>query len=85
MKDMWQLQDAKSRFSELVDRTISDGPQVVTRRGRKAVVVVPYEEYQRLTQKPMRLSEFLRSSPLAGTDIDFSRDQDLPRDIDFEL
>lgn len=44
----WQLQDAKARFSELVDTTIRHGPQVVSRRGIDAVVVVPVEEWRRL-------------------------------------
>ncbi|MFY9676604.1 MAG: type II toxin-antitoxin system Phd/YefM family antitoxin [Terriglobales bacterium] len=44
----WQLQDAKARFSELVDATIKKGPQVVTRRGIETVVVVPIEEWNRL-------------------------------------
>jgi antitoxin Phd len=44
----WQLQDAKARFSELVDTTIKEGPQVVTRRGVEAVVLVPVEEWRRL-------------------------------------
>jgi antitoxin Phd len=44
----WQLQDAKARFSELVDATIKDGPQIVTRRGIETVVLVPVEEWRRL-------------------------------------
>ena len=45
----WPLQDAKARFSELVDTTLKKGPQVVTRRGVETVVVVPIEEWRRLT------------------------------------
>jgi len=44
----WKLQDAKARFSELLNRTIDKGPQVVTRRGREAAVLVPIEEWHRL-------------------------------------
>ncbi len=44
----WQLQDAKARFSELVDRAVADGPQVVTRRGEAAVVVVSVAEWDDL-------------------------------------
>ena len=44
----WQLQDAKARFSALVDRAIADGPQVVTRRGEDAVVVVSVAEWNHL-------------------------------------
>jgi antitoxin Phd len=44
----WQVQDAKARFSEFLDATIKKGPQVVTRRGVEAAVLVPIEEWNRL-------------------------------------
>jgi antitoxin Phd len=44
----WQVQDAKARFSELLDVTIKKGPQFVTRRGVKTAVLVPIEEWERL-------------------------------------
>ena len=44
----WQLQDAKNRFSALVEAALSRGPQEVARRGKPVVVVFSYEEYQRL-------------------------------------
>ena len=44
----WQLQDAKARFSELLDATIKKGPQIVTRRGIETAVVVRIEEWNRL-------------------------------------
>lgn len=44
----WQLQEAKSQFSELVARSLSEGPQLVTRHGQEAVVVVAAPEYHRL-------------------------------------
>lgn len=45
----WQLQDAKNRFSAVVDAALSGEPQHVTRRGRPAVVVLSEEEYERLS------------------------------------
>jgi len=50
----WQLQDAKSRFSELIDSTLRKGPQVVTRRGIDTAVVVSIEEWQKLTKQKRR-------------------------------
>lgn len=44
----WQLQDAKARFSQLLDVTIKNGPQVVTRRGVETAVLVPIQEWRRL-------------------------------------
>ena len=51
----WQVQDAKARFSEFLDATIKNGPQIVTRRGVKTAVMVPIEEWERL-QKAARPS-----------------------------
>ena len=50
----WAVQDAKSRFSELLDACLANGPQVVTRRGTEAAVLVPVEVWKRLqaTAKP---------------------------------
>lgn len=44
----WQVQDAKARFSELLDTTIKQGPQIVTRRGIETAVLVPIQEWHRL-------------------------------------
>ncbi len=46
----WPVQDAKARFSELLDRCLAEGPQLVTRRGRDAAVLVPVEEWRRLRE-----------------------------------
>jgi antitoxin Phd len=46
----WQVQDAKARFSEFLNATIRKGPQVVTRRGVEAAVLIPIEEWHRLQQ-----------------------------------
>ncbi len=44
----WQVQDAKARFSEFLDASLNEGPQIVTRRGVEAAVLVPIEEWRRL-------------------------------------
>jgi antitoxin Phd len=50
----WQLQDAKARFSEFLDAALKEGPQMVTRRGVEAAVLVPVEEWRRLQQEARR-------------------------------
>jgi prevent-host-death family protein len=45
---VWPVQDAKARFSELLDACVTDGPQVVTRRGAELAVLVPVDEWRRL-------------------------------------
>ena len=44
----WQVHDAKARFSELLDATLKEGPQIVTRRGVETAVLVPIDEWKRL-------------------------------------
>lgn len=78
----WQVQTAKQRFSELVERAVSEGPQVVTKHGRETVVVLEIGEYRRLVGVPMDFKEFLLSMP-RGDDLEIERSKDLPREIDF--
>jgi antitoxin Phd len=75
----WQLQTAKQRFSELVERARREGPQVVTKHGREAVVVVSAEEYRRLQEPRGDLIAFLRSAPDFDI-LDLRRTEDYGRD-----
>lgn len=64
----WQLQDAKARFSEVVDRAQSEGPQVVTRRGEDAVVVVSARQWAATSKaKTFSIKDWLMA-PEARTD-----------------
>lgn len=80
----WKLEDAKNRFSEVVRRAASEGPQFVTKHGREAAVVLGLEEYRRLTQ-PVDLVDFLSESPLAvalkAGELVLDRPRDLGRDL----
>jgi prevent-host-death family protein len=80
----WQLQEAKQKFSELVRRTLEEGPQVVTRHGEEVVVVVPVEEFRRMSgdgEKKMDFKEFLMSGPDLSV-LDLERPKELPRDVE---
>ena len=48
MGNVWQVQDAKARFSELLETSLAEGPQIVTRRGVETAVLVPIEQWRRL-------------------------------------
>jgi prevent-host-death family protein len=74
--------EAKARLSEVIDRAVNDGPQLITRRGREAVVVVSAEEWAAKTRREGTLSEFFRTSPLYDSGIDLERIRDEPREID---
>ena len=75
----WQLQDAKNRLSEVVDEAMKGGPQVITRRGTEAVVVISFADYRKMVAKQQKLTDFFRESPFAGLEIDLSRDKGGPR------
>jgi prevent-host-death family protein len=65
----WQIQQAKAHFSELVERTLKEGPQTVTRRGKPVVVLVPAEDYRRMRIRRKSFKAFLAAAPLAGVRI----------------
>ncbi len=76
----WSLQDAKAQFSELVNRCIENGPQLVTRHGRKAVVIITVEEYEKLSSPRQGLKEFFLSAP--RVDLDIARSRDTGRSVE---
>ena len=63
----WTVAEAKAKFSELLDKANSEGPQKITKHGRTTAVVVAAEEWERKAQRKGNLAEFLASSPLRGT------------------
>ncbi|MEM8754509.1 MAG: type II toxin-antitoxin system Phd/YefM family antitoxin [Pseudomonadota bacterium] len=78
----WQLAEAKNKFSEVVRRALTEGPQVVSRRGER-VVVVSEAEWEKATgrDKKQSLGAYLLSGPsLEG--LDLSRDRSEGRDVD---
>jgi len=78
----WQLQDAKSKFSQLVENAMSHNPQFVTKHGNNAVVILSFEDYKKITKPKRNLVAFLRDSPLKEIELDISRNGELPRDIE---
>jgi prevent-host-death family protein len=81
-ENIWQLQDAKSKFSQLVDNAMRHQPQIVTKHGTNAVVVISFEDYLKFTKPKDNLITFLRNSPLIEVDLDITRTKDQPRDIE---
>jgi len=85
MPRTWQLQEAKNRFSEVVDRALDEGPQVVTRRGVAEVVVISLAQFRKLSRPRGSLVEFFARSPLRNVKLDLSRDRDTGRSVDLEV
>jgi antitoxin Phd len=80
MHNEWQLQEAKNKFSEVVNRAQSSGPQAITKHGKKTAVVLSFQNYQRIKKRQGGdLVEFFRRSPITG--MDFKRTRDFPREV----
>jgi prevent-host-death family protein len=84
----WQVQEAKSRFSELIERAEKEGPQTITKHGRPSAVVVSVAEYERLgkadaREKPSLIDFLLNSGPILD-DFEIERDKDMGREIDLD-
>ncbi len=84
MDRQWNLQDAKARLSELVDRARLGEPQVILRRGQPAAVVIAYEAYTPAERPARSLLSFFANSPLKGLDFEIPRAPEKMRDLELE-
>ena len=78
----WQLQDAKNRLSEVVDEAARNGPQVITRRGVEAAVVVSAADWATLSRRRSPLIEVLRRAPRTPGGLDVSLSRDAGREVE---
>ena len=78
---IWQLQEAKAKFSEVV-RMAESEPQIVTMRGRPAVVIISQREYLKLVKPKPSFLELMQSAQLSDSEIEIERDRSRAREID---
>ncbi len=78
----WTVAEAKAKFSEVLDKARSDGPQAISRRGRRTAVVVAAEEWERKTKRRGNLAEFFAASPLRGSRVKIRRPRGGLRKVD---
>ncbi len=69
----WQLQEAKNKLSQVVETSLTDGPQIISRRGKDTAVLMSYAEYVRLTRPKKDLKYLLQTSGFR--ELDLTRDQ----------
>jgi prevent-host-death family protein len=77
----WQLQEAKAKFSALVQKALDEGPQTVTRHGKETVVVLSVRDYARLREREPSLKDILMSGPEG--DLDLEREPDYGCEFEF--
>lgn len=78
----WTVAEAKAKFSEVLDQARSQGPQVITKHGHDAAVVVAVEEWERKTKRVGNLAEFFAGSPLRGSELKVKRVKGKLRRVD---
>jgi prevent-host-death family protein len=80
---VWQIQEAKAKLSELLKRAESEGPQDITSHGKSVAVVVSRAFFDRMSGNSQSLVEFIQGSPLFGEEeIVFERSNSLTREVD---
>jgi prevent-host-death family protein len=77
----WQVQDAKTRFSEVIERARTEGPQTITRHGRERAVVLSVEDYRALAAHRPDFRAYLLGGPKVD-DFSIRRDRDTGRKIE---
>ncbi len=78
----WTVAQAKAKLSEVLNRATSEGPQTITRRGRKAAVVVDADEWNRKTKRVGTLADFFAASPLRNSGLRLRRPKGRTRKVD---
>lgn len=79
---VWKLQEAKAQFSRVVENALKIGPQYVTRRGTKAVVVLSARDYEDLVSTKPSFKTFLLNCPKIEGGLDVKRERDVPRSVE---
>jgi prevent-host-death family protein len=77
----WQIQQAKSKLSELIEKARSEGPQTITKHGKPTAVIVSEEQFQAMRNTKPDFVEFLLNAP-KFEDLDLERSKDVGREVD---
>lgn len=77
----WQVQEAKSRFSEVIARAQRKGPQIITRHGAERAVILSFQDYKALTAHKPNLKEYLLGGPRVDR-FEIEPDGDTGREIE---
>lgn len=78
---VWQIQEAKARFSELINAVEKDGYHTITKNDRPVAVILSKCEFEKMRTAQGGLLDFFRESPLSEFDLDLVRNKDTGRDI----
>ncbi len=79
---VWQLQEAKARFSQLIQEVEQGSYHTITKNGQPVAVLISTSEFERIQKHENSLLDFFSKSPFPDLDLDVSRSNDAGRDID---
>ncbi len=82
MKNIWQLQEAKAKFSKVINEAVQHGPQIITKHGVETALLISINDYKKINKKESKISQFFRNSPLSNLKLDLERSKDIPREIE---
>jgi len=82
LNNIWQLQEAKSKFSKVVEKAINTGPQIVTKNGKEAVVIISFDKYKDHFEPKDSIVSFFKKSPIYNANIEIDRKDDFVRELD---
>ena len=80
-EESWTVAEAKAKFSEVIEKARSRGPQTITKNGRTAVIIVSPDEWQRKSERVGTLADFFASSPLQNSGLKIRRARQASRPI----
>lgn len=80
-ENVWQIQEAKARFSQLVEDARTKGIQTITKQGEPVAVILSKKEYDKITKPKTSLLDMFKAAPCQDIDLDISRSKELPRDV----
>jgi antitoxin Phd len=80
--NLWQIQEAKAKFSQLVEDANVKGYQIITKQSEPVAVILSKKEFDKMTQSKTSLLKFFKAAPCQEIELDIQRSKDLPRELD---
>lgn len=80
--NIWQIQEAKARFSEVISNATTKGYQTITKLGEPVAIIISKKEFDKMQRPEISLLDFFKNAPCPEIDLDIKRSRDLPRDIE---
>lgn len=79
---IWQIQEAKAKFSQLIEEVGKNGFQTITKQGEPVAVILSKEEFDQMIKPKTSLYNFFKNAPCQDVELDIERSKDIPREFD---